>query len=170
MNKYFNITTPSLLEIILQGNSQSDEAMYYLLTDRLYNKLRVKYESMSDIRNEDMADILDDFFLYLRDGNGKTTRPYSALNTNPNRTPSTMTRGNSTKNTNENKSFVRTLYLLSCFTTSFSNPNLIFLMQQVYHNSTTFYILVAINPVLIRTNKNINQNQLLKYPNFLLVD
>lgn len=80
MNKYSNITISSLLEIILPGNSQSDEAMYYLLTDRLYNKLRVKYESMSDIRNEDMADILDDFFLYLRDGNGKTSRPYSTLN------------------------------------------------------------------------------------------
>lgn len=81
MNKYYNISSTTMLEIILQENKQSDEAMYYLLRDRLYNRLEEKYNSVNGFQIVEFADVLDDFFLYLREGKGNTKRPYSILHT-----------------------------------------------------------------------------------------
>ena len=63
MNKYYNISSTTMLEIILQENKQSDEAMYYLLRDRLYNRLEEKYNSVNGFQTVEFADVLDDFFL-----------------------------------------------------------------------------------------------------------
>ena len=81
MKEYCDKNLSSLLEIILQGNNQSDEAMYYLLTDRLYGKLTAKYVSMGNVMDEVMTDVLADFFLYLREESGNSTLPYSVLHT-----------------------------------------------------------------------------------------
>lgn len=79
MNNFNNINSSRLLNIILLGDKQSDEAMYYLLHDRLYKKLEDKFNVQSNKNNEDLADVLDDFFLYLREGKGNSVHPYSIL-------------------------------------------------------------------------------------------
>lgn len=81
MINFYNHKPQELLDIILQGNEQSDNAMYYLLQDRLYNKFKEKYDMIHKKNIEDLSDILDDFFLYLREENRKTTRPYTILYT-----------------------------------------------------------------------------------------
>ncbi|MBQ0073933.1 MAG: hypothetical protein KBT34_07040 [Prevotella sp.] len=81
MNNFNNINSSRLLNIILLGDKQSDEAMYYLLHDRLYKKLEDKFNVQSNKNNEDLADVLDDFFLYLREGKGNSAHPYSVLST-----------------------------------------------------------------------------------------
>lgn len=59
MDNFYNKKTSQLLELILQGNKQSDEAVYYLLQDRLYKKFEEKFNVQSNKNNEDLADVLD---------------------------------------------------------------------------------------------------------------
>lgn len=79
MNKFDNIPSPQLLDIILQGDEQSDEAMYYVLKKRIGERLQEKYQTHEHLSFEDFEDVVDDFFLYLREGNGRTREPYHAL-------------------------------------------------------------------------------------------
>lgn len=79
MNDFKKLTSAQLLDIILQGNEQSDEAMYYVLNERVVERLKQKFKTQEYVLFEEFEDVLDDFFLYLREGNGKTREPYHAL-------------------------------------------------------------------------------------------
>lgn len=58
----------------------SDEAMYDLLHNRLSKQMKMKFEVVERQLLDDFDDIVDDFFLYLRDGkNGTNSVPYQSL-------------------------------------------------------------------------------------------
>ena len=59
--------------MILNGN---DEAMYYLLHQRLNRLLRVRYEAFRNQLYDGYEDVIEDFFLYLRESG---RNPYQAL-------------------------------------------------------------------------------------------
>ncbi len=63
-NRFAGIPVPDFLDMILKGD---DEAMYYLLHDRLSHQLRNRYEAYSNKLYDDYEDVIDDFFLYLRE-------------------------------------------------------------------------------------------------------
>ena len=71
--KYAGVPVPDFVEMILKGG---DEAMYYLLHDRLKHPLHDRYEAYSNHLCDDYEDVIDDFFLYLRE-NGRY--PYEPL-------------------------------------------------------------------------------------------
>lgn len=79
MNDFKGMTSAQLLDTILQGDEQSDEAMYYVLKERVGERLKVKYKVYEHVLFEEFEDVVDDFFLYLREGNGKKRKPYHAL-------------------------------------------------------------------------------------------
>jgi len=81
MINFFNQNSIELLDVILQGSKQSDEAMYYILQDRLRNRLQDKFDKLPSKISDDFSDVLNDFFLYLREGNETARLPYSALHT-----------------------------------------------------------------------------------------
>ena len=58
----------------------SDEAMYDLLHNRLSKQLKRKFEIVEYQLLDSFDDVVDDFFLYLRDGkNGTNSVPYQSL-------------------------------------------------------------------------------------------
>jgi len=71
--KYAGVPVPDFVEMILKGD---DEAMYYLLHDRLKHPLHDRYGAYSNHLCDDYEDVIDDFFLYLRE-NGRY--PYEPL-------------------------------------------------------------------------------------------
>ena len=71
--KYAGVPVPDFVEMILKGG---DGAMYYLLHDRLKHPLHDRYEAYSNHLCDDYEDVIDDFFLYLRE-NGRY--PYEPL-------------------------------------------------------------------------------------------
>lgn len=79
MNEFKDKTSSQLLDIILQGNEHSDEAMYYVLKERVGERLKEKFRTHEHVFFEEFEDIVDDFFLNLREENGKTREPYHAL-------------------------------------------------------------------------------------------
>ena len=81
MNDFKKLTSAELLDIILQGNEQSDEAMYFVLKERVGGRLKEKYRTHEHVFFEAFEDVEDDFFLYLREGSGRTREPYHALRT-----------------------------------------------------------------------------------------
>ncbi len=81
MNNYRTIPTKVLLDIILQDGEQSDEIMYFILKERIYDKLKDKYEVHERFLLDSFDDLVDDFFLYLRDGRNNSMRPYHVLST-----------------------------------------------------------------------------------------
>lgn len=81
MNNYCDLTSSELLDIILQGNELSDEVMYYVLKERVGGRLKEKYNTHVKVIFEEFEDVVDDFFLYLREGKGKKKEPYHILHT-----------------------------------------------------------------------------------------
>ena len=73
VNRFAGIPVPDFLEMILKGD---DEAMYYLLHDRLKRPLHDRYEAYNNHLYDDYEDVIDDFFLYLRES-GRS--PYQTL-------------------------------------------------------------------------------------------
>lgn len=57
-----------LVGIILNGGERADEAMYHLLRHRLYLPLKRRYDIFQQLLSDNFDDVLNDFFLYLRDG------------------------------------------------------------------------------------------------------
>lgn len=53
--------------LILDGGEQADEAMYYILHERLYQQLRKRFEVFQNQLFDDFDDVLVDFLFYLRD-------------------------------------------------------------------------------------------------------
>ena len=71
---------PNFLDIIQEGGARADEAMYFLLHQRLLGRLRNRYEIYQRQLQDDFDDVLADFFLYLRDGKeGRNTVTYLSL-------------------------------------------------------------------------------------------
>ena len=70
---YADIPIPQFVDIILKGD---DEAMYYLLHERLKHLLFERYQDYSHNLYDDFDDLFDDFFIYIRES-GHT--PYQAL-------------------------------------------------------------------------------------------
>lgn len=66
---FAEVPIDGLVGIILDGDERADETMYYLLRHRLYLPLKKRYEIFQHLLSDDFDEVLDDFFLYLRDGN-----------------------------------------------------------------------------------------------------
>ena len=77
---FAGIPVPDFVDIILQQENKRDEAMYYLLHQRLEHQLRERYDDYRHNIYDDFDDIVEDFFLYLREGkDGKNHLPYQSL-------------------------------------------------------------------------------------------
>lgn len=85
MNKtmsFKQIPIPEFLPIILRCTQRGDEALYYLLTDRMESRLYSKYIKYKEMLDEDFSEMLDSFYLYLHDHHPKKSvlqRPYQLL-------------------------------------------------------------------------------------------
>ena len=75
-NRFAGIPMPGFVEMILKGD---DEAMYYLLHDRLDHQLRNRYEVYNNSLSDDYEDIVDDFFLYLRESGRYPYQPLQRI-------------------------------------------------------------------------------------------
>ena len=63
-NRFAGVLVPDFVEMILKGD---DEAMYYLLHERLKHQLQERFEAYKNNLCDDYEDVIDDFFLYLRE-------------------------------------------------------------------------------------------------------
>ena len=73
-------TNTDIIDIILNGGEQADEAMYHLLHHRLNRQLWQRFEVYHHQLFDDFEDIVDDFFFYLRDGKeGDNQQTYQSL-------------------------------------------------------------------------------------------
>ena len=73
ISPFAGIPTPDFVEMILKGN---DEAMFYLLHQRLNHQLRERYNAYQHQLYDDYEDVIEDFYLYLRESG---RYPYQAL-------------------------------------------------------------------------------------------
>jgi len=63
---------------IMRGDAESDSAVYYVLRYRMFESLKREYLKMR--LQDELCDVLLDFFFYLRDGKNKCNeRPYVVL-------------------------------------------------------------------------------------------
>ena len=62
IHHYADIPIPDFVDMILKGD---DEAMYYLLHNRLNHRLYERYIDYRQKLYDDFEDIIEDFFLYL---------------------------------------------------------------------------------------------------------
>lgn len=77
---FAGIPVPDFVDIILQQKDRSDEAMYYLLHQRMTPQMRERYDVYHQHLFDDFEDVVEDFFLYLREGEGGLNRfPYQSL-------------------------------------------------------------------------------------------
>ena len=80
MSPYAGVPIPQFVDIILHDTKKSDEGVYYLLHQRFDRQLREIYDKYRHHLLDDFEDVMDDFFLYLREG--KDNRfPYQSLQT-----------------------------------------------------------------------------------------
>ena len=80
ISPYAGIPISDFVDIILHEGNKSDEAMYYLLHRRLSQQLHERYDVYHQQLNDAFDDIVEDFFLYLREGkDGKNRLPYQSL-------------------------------------------------------------------------------------------
>ena len=74
------IRDTEFIDIILNGGEQADKAMYDLLHHRLHHQLKERFEVYQYQLYDDFDDIVEDFFLYLREGEeGKNQQTYQSL-------------------------------------------------------------------------------------------
>ena len=80
VSPFAGLSTPQFVDVILHDNQQSDEAVYYLLHHRLNRPMHEIYETYHHHLLDDFEDIIEDFFLYLREGkDGRNRIPYQSL-------------------------------------------------------------------------------------------
>ena len=77
-NPFAGISVSEFVDIILHDAKRSDEAMYYLLHQRMNHQLRERYDAYQHQLFDDFEDVVEDFFLYLREGRDNRF-PYQAL-------------------------------------------------------------------------------------------
>jgi len=73
VNRFAGIPVPDFADMILKGD---DEAMYYLLHNRINHQLQERYKAYQHHLYDSFEDIIDDFFLYLRESG---RYPYESL-------------------------------------------------------------------------------------------
>lgn len=74
------ISDTEFIDIILNGDELADKAMYDLLHHRLHHQLKKRFEVYQHQLYDDFDDIVEDFFLYLREGEeGKNQQTYQSL-------------------------------------------------------------------------------------------
>ena len=79
-NPFAGIAVPDFVDIILRKDNMGDEAMYYLLRQRLNRQLLERFEVYHQQLHDNFEDIVEDFFLYLREGeDGQNRQPYQSL-------------------------------------------------------------------------------------------
>lgn len=79
-NQFSEVPIFDFINIILTEEERADEAMYYLLRQRLHRQLRQRFEVYQHQLFDDFDDIIDDFFLYLREGqDGNDQQTYRSL-------------------------------------------------------------------------------------------
>ena len=77
---YESLPIADFVGLILDGGERADEAMYYLLHQRLRQQLRKRFEVVQGQLLDDFDDVLVDFLFYLRDGkDGNEGNPYPSL-------------------------------------------------------------------------------------------
>ena len=77
---FAGIAVPGFVDIILREGDRSDEAMYYLLHQRLCHQLRERFDAYHQQIYDDFEDVVEDFFLYLREGeDGQNRQSYQSL-------------------------------------------------------------------------------------------
>ena len=77
---FAGLAVPDFVDIILQQDDKSDEAVYYLLHQRLEHQLRERYDVYRQHLYDDFEDVAEDFYLYLREGeDGQNRQPYQSL-------------------------------------------------------------------------------------------
>ena len=74
ISPFAGVLIPDFVDIILQQKDKSDEAMYYLLHQRLEHQLHECYDVYHQQLFDDFEDVVEDFFLYLREGEGGLNR------------------------------------------------------------------------------------------------
>ena len=63
---FAEITIPEFLDVILADDHRADEAMYFLLRQRMVGSLRNRYDVFHRRLHDGFDDVVEDFFLYLR--------------------------------------------------------------------------------------------------------
>ena len=80
VSPFAGLAIPDFVDIILHDANRSDEAMYYLLHQRLEHQLHERYDVYHQQLYDGYEDVVEDFFLYLREGeNGQNRMPYQSL-------------------------------------------------------------------------------------------
>ena len=62
---FAEMSIPDFLDVIPEGGARADEAMYFLLHQRLLNQLRKRYEIYQRQLQDEYKDVVEDFFLYI---------------------------------------------------------------------------------------------------------
>ena len=79
-NPFAGVPLPDFISLILAHDDNSDEAIYYLLRQRLNRQLSEQYKVFHRQLIDSFEDVIEDFFLYLREGNnGQNRTPYQSL-------------------------------------------------------------------------------------------
>lgn len=83
VSSFSEVPSADFIDILLQGGARADEAAYYLLHHRVNFQLKRRFEVYHSRLADDFDDVVEDFFLYLREGNdcgdvGDRT-PYQSL-------------------------------------------------------------------------------------------
>ena len=74
------MSASDFIDAILAGGERADEAMYYLLHKRLKEPLSKKFEVYENLLLDGFEDVVEDFFLYLREGkDGRSRTPYQSI-------------------------------------------------------------------------------------------
>ncbi len=78
--QFAKLGVPDFVGIILEGGERGDEAMYYLLHQRLERPMRGRFEVYQHLLLDEYEDVVEDFFLYLREGkSGWSRESYPSL-------------------------------------------------------------------------------------------
>lgn len=78
--KFEGLAVPDFVDLIIEGGEQGDEAMFYLLHERLEQQLRGRFEVYQHQFLDNFEDVVEDFFLYLREGkSGWSQTSYMSL-------------------------------------------------------------------------------------------
>jgi hypothetical protein len=79
-SQFAKIPITDFVDIILEGGERGDEAMYYLLHQRMERQLKGRFEVYHNQLIDEYEDVIEDFFLYLREGkSGWCKTPYQSL-------------------------------------------------------------------------------------------
>lgn len=79
-NPFDKLALQDLYRLIVKGDSQSDEAMHYLIRVRIHSLLKDVYAVYESRCHDEYEEVLSDFFLYLREGaHADNNEPYQSL-------------------------------------------------------------------------------------------